>query len=73
MRAAVLVGRDVIDIGKARAGLAQAIGMASDGKPAQCLMRRKRSSSAAAISTPSRRIAAAESPWNALSPRTIME
>src|SRR5437660_1633108 len=42
--------------------------MASLGKPAQCLMRRKRSSSAAAMILPSRIRQADASPWNALMP-----
>src|SRR5438876_9108376 len=42
---------------------------ASDGNPATCLMRLKRSSSAAATSSPSITRAAAASPWKALSPR----
>jgi len=46
--------------------------IACDGKPAQCLRRRNRSSSAAATSAPSRTIAAAESAWNALIPRMII-
>src|SRR5690242_9033973 len=46
--------------------------MACDGKPAQCFTRRKRSSSAAATSLPSRISAAAESAWNALRPRIII-
>src|SRR5262245_26268483 len=45
--------------------------MACEGKPAQCLMRRKRSSSAAATSLPSFTNAAEESAWNALRPRMI--
>ena len=40
--------------------------IACEGKPAQCLTRRKRSSSAAAISLPSRMSAADESPWKAV-------
>src|SRR3979411_1579023 len=39
------------------------------GRPAQCLIRRKRSSSAAARSFPSTIRHAAESPWKALRPR----
>src|SRR5215475_622551 len=46
--------------------------IACEGKPAQCLMRRKRSSSVAATSSPSRMSAADESPWKQLRPRTIM-
>ena len=37
--------------------------IASRGNPAQCLIRRKRSSSTAATSSPSRRSAAETSPW----------
>src|SRR5262249_25201502 len=47
--------------------------IACEGKPAQCFTRRKRSSSAAATSLPSRTSAAAESPWKALRPRIIIE
>src|SRR4030042_856628 len=45
---------------------------ALDGNPAQCLTRRKRSSSAAAINLPSTTIQADESPWSALRPRIII-
>ena len=60
--AAVLIDRDVVDVGERDAGLAQTIAIACEGNPAQCLTRRKRSSSAAATSSPSRMSAADESP-----------
>ncbi|MFN9951986.1 MAG: hypothetical protein ACK55I_02730, partial [bacterium] len=44
--------------------------MASEGQPAQCLIRRKRSSSTAPTMSPSRIRAAAASAWKALIPRT---
>ena len=44
----------------------------SEGKPAQCFIRRKRSSSTAATNSPSTYSAADESPWNALIPRIII-
>lgn len=54
------------------AASARQYAIACAGNPAQCLMRRKRSSSAAATSVPSRTMAADESPWKQLRPRMIM-
>ena len=59
---AVLIDRDVLHVVQLQPRLAQTVGDGSDGKPAQCLTRRKRSSSAAATSKPSRTSAAEESP-----------
>src|ERR1700730_7213439 len=46
--------------------------IACEGNPAQCFIRRNLSSSAAAISLPSRSSAAEESAWKAFRPRIII-
>src|SRR5262249_15628264 len=46
--------------------------IACEGNPAQCFIRRNLSSSAAAISLPSRTSAAEESAWKAFRPRIII-
>jgi hypothetical protein len=59
--ATVLIERDVLHIGKQEPRLRQAISDSLRGNPARCLMRRNRSSSAAAINLPSLKSAADES------------
>src|SRR5262245_51428626 len=52
--------------------MSSTVRIASVGKPAQCFTRRKRSSSTAATSWPSRTNAADTSPWYALIPKTYV-
>ena len=71
---ALLIGTSALDFYAARliSASARQYRMDSEGKPAQCLMRRNRSSSAAASITPSRNKHAEESPWKAFRPSMYM-